>query len=75
MRIVFICILTLVVAYPLPGTAQERPDWGSYFEEFGAQGTIVIVDEREGSPIVDYSCGAAIHECFTGGIASGILSL
>lgn len=29
--------------------AVERPDWGKYFAEFGATGTMVIVDERRGS--------------------------
>ena len=28
----------------------ERPDWGAYFAEFGATGTLVVVDERQTPP-------------------------
>ena len=28
----------------------DRPDWGAYFAEFGATGTLVVVDERQTPP-------------------------
>jgi beta-lactamase class D OXA-2 len=31
----------------MSSAAQEHPDWGRFFDEFEAQGTIVVADERE----------------------------
>jgi beta-lactamase class D len=47
MRIHSLLILFFIVIYPVTGAAQERPDWGRFFDEFDAQGTIVVVDGRE----------------------------
>jgi beta-lactamase class D len=49
MKIQSVLLLLLTLVFPVSGIAQERPDWGKFFEAFGAQGTIVVVDERVGS--------------------------
>lgn len=49
MRIRSTLILLLTAIFPISAVAQERPDWGRFFEEFEAQGTIVVVDERANS--------------------------
>jgi beta-lactamase class D len=49
MRIRSTLILLLAALLPISTAAKERPDWGRFFEEFDAQGTIVVVDERAGS--------------------------
>jgi len=46
MRIQSVLILLFIVIFPMCGVAQERPDWGKFFDEFDAKGTIVVVDER-----------------------------
>ena len=46
MRIHSVLILLFIVILPMYGVAQERPDWGRFFDEFDAKGTIVVVDER-----------------------------
>lgn len=46
MRIHSVLILLFIVILPMCGVAQERPDWGRFFDEFDAKGTIVVVDER-----------------------------
>ncbi len=52
MRTRSILIVLLTVTFPMCGAAQERPDWGRFFDEFDAQGTIVVVDERvKDSPV------------------------
>lgn len=49
-------ILFLAVFFPTFSAAQERPDWSRYFDEFDAQGTIVVVDERvESHPVWVYA--------------------
>lgn len=52
MRIPSFLILMLTVISATSGAAQERPDWGRFFDEFDAQGTLVVVDERVGSRAV-----------------------
>lgn len=49
MRIQSVLILLLTVISPISSAAQERPDWGRFFEEFEAQGTLVVDDERVAS--------------------------
>jgi beta-lactamase class D len=49
MKIQSVSLLLLTLIFPVSSTARERPDWGKFFEAFGAQGTIVVVDERVGS--------------------------
>jgi len=49
MRIRSTLILLLTVLFPISAAAQERPDWGRFFEELEAQGTLVVVDERADS--------------------------
>lgn len=49
MRIPLYLILLFPLLSPAQGVAQERPDWGAFFDEFDAQGTIVVVDERVGT--------------------------
>jgi beta-lactamase class D len=49
MRIQSLLMLVLTACLPLPGAAQERPDWGRFFDEYDAKGTIVVVDERVNS--------------------------
>jgi len=39
-------ILFLIAIMPILSTAEERPDWGKFFDEFDAKGTIVVVDDR-----------------------------
>jgi beta-lactamase class D len=46
MRTQSFLIILLTVIFPVSSGAQERPDWGRIFEEFGAQGTLVVADER-----------------------------
>jgi beta-lactamase class D len=36
----------------ISSAAQERPEWGEFFGEFKAQGTLVVVDERANSQSV-----------------------
>ena len=36
----------LIAIFPMCGAAQERTEWGKFFDEFDAKGTIVVVDER-----------------------------
>lgn len=48
MRTQFLLIFLFTILSPARGVAQERPDWGRFFDEFDAQGTIVVVDERVG---------------------------
>jgi len=49
MRILRFLILLCVLPPPANGVAQERPDWGKFFRDVGAEGTIVVVDERGGT--------------------------
>jgi beta-lactamase class D OXA-2 len=49
MRTHFFWFLFLIASFPVGGSAQERSDWGTFFEEFDAIGTIVVVDERSES--------------------------
>lgn len=45
-------ILLSIAILPACGAAQERSDWGRFFEESDAQGTIVVVDGRaENRPV------------------------
>jgi beta-lactamase class D len=46
MRMQSLLIILLTVTFPISSAAQERPDWGRFFEESGVQGTIVVADER-----------------------------
>ena len=46
MQLLLLLMLTLTACFPLPGAAQERPEWARFFDEFDAKGTIVVVDER-----------------------------
>lgn len=46
MRICLFPLLILSIAIPVYAAAQERTDWGSVFEKYDAQGTIVVVDGR-----------------------------
>lgn len=46
MRIQSLFFLLFTIAFPLCGAAQDRSDWGTFFEKFDAKGTIVVVDER-----------------------------
>lgn len=39
----------LTVVFSACVAAQERPDWAAFFDAFDAEGTIVVVDEREAS--------------------------
>lgn len=43
-------LLILSIAFPVYGYSQEQPDWGSVFEKYDAQGTIVVVDGRKKAP-------------------------
>jgi beta-lactamase class D len=49
MRIQSVLLLLFTVISPISSAAQERPDWGRFFEKFGVQGTLVVVDERASS--------------------------
>ncbi len=51
MRLHTVLILLLTLASPVASATQpqERPDWARFFEQFDAQGTLVIVDERNGN--------------------------
>lgn len=52
---VTLLILLLTVIFPICGAAQERSDWGRFFDKFDAEGTIVVIDEREESrPVWTY---------------------
>lgn len=42
-------ILLFIFIFPIFAAAQERPDWDRFFEEYRAQGTLVVVDERAGA--------------------------
>lgn len=46
MRIHIYALLIISIAIPIYASAQERPDWERVFEEYDAQGTIVVIDER-----------------------------
>ena len=50
-------LLMLIFLIPMEVQAenkiQNRPDWEKYFQQFEAQGTIVIADERTGSQTVN----------------------
>lgn len=48
-------IFLLSVLLPIHGAVQERSDWARFFDEFDANGTIVVVDERaNGRPVWVY---------------------
>lgn len=47
-----IFILLITILLPVHGAAQERSDWGRFFDEFDANGTIVVVDERVKNPSI-----------------------
>lgn len=50
-----VLILLLAVISRICGAARERSDWGRFFDEFDAKGTIVGADERvEGRPVWVY---------------------
>lgn len=49
MRTQSLLIILTTVVFQVHGTAQERPDWDRFFDEFDAKGTIVVVDERQES--------------------------
>lgn len=49
MRVQIFLVLLLTITFTALGYAQERPDWGRFFNEFDAQGTIVVVDGRVGA--------------------------
>lgn len=56
MRHKLLIFLFIAVLFPTLGGAEERSDWSRYFDEYEAEGTIVILDERqEGQPILVYS--------------------
>lgn len=46
MRIQSLLILLLTIIEASNAAAQERSDWGRFFTELDAEGTIVVVDER-----------------------------
>lgn len=46
MRIQPLLFLSLIAFLPIHAAAQERSDWDRYFDQFDAEGTIVVVDER-----------------------------
>lgn len=39
-------ILAVTAFMTVHGVAEERPDWGRYFDQYFATGTIVVIDER-----------------------------
>lgn len=45
-------LMALIAAFLCPplSSAQERPEWGAFFAQYDAVGTIVVVDERADSP-------------------------
>lgn len=45
-------VLLIIAILPTLCAAQERPDWGRFFDEFDAKGTIVVIDERVNNPPV-----------------------
>ena len=49
MRIQSLVLVLFSIAFPIYGAAQDRTDWGRFFDQFDAEGTIVVVDEREAS--------------------------
>lgn len=55
MRTRSLLILLFTILFPNAGAAQERSDWGRFFDAFDAEGTIVVVDERvKGHPVWVY---------------------
>ncbi|RUO38595.1 class D beta-lactamase [Aliidiomarina shirensis] len=46
MRVFLFLLAILNVVCSVSVAAQERPDWGSVFEKYNVQGTIVVVDGR-----------------------------
>ncbi|TVQ32422.1 MAG: class D beta-lactamase [Phycisphaeraceae bacterium] len=46
MRTQSLLVLFITLLVPMHSAAQERSDWGRFFDEFDATGTIVVVDER-----------------------------
>ncbi|MBS1200457.1 MAG: Beta-lactamase [Proteobacteria bacterium] len=42
------CLLVLAIACRADAAWAPRPDWSAFFEQAGAQGTIAVVDERDG---------------------------
>ena len=52
MRILSLQLFFCAIAFPVSGAAQDSSDWGRFFDEFDAIGTIVVADEREkGHPV------------------------
>lgn len=45
-------ILTALSAFAQGAQFREKPEWGKYFSDQGVAGTIVVVDERNGSHLV-----------------------
>lgn len=55
-----VSILLLAVISSMSSAAEERPDWGRFFDELDANGTIVVVDERvQSRSVLVYGPGRA----------------
>lgn len=55
MRVQSLLGILFTAIFPICGAAQERTEWGQFFDEYDAKGTIVVVDERvESHPIWVY---------------------
>ena len=45
MRVQSLLGILFTAIFPICGAAQERTEWGQFFDEYDAKGTIVVVDE------------------------------
>lgn len=49
MRALLAALLALATVPAVAESSRERADWAAYFDEAGVDGTIVVVDERDGA--------------------------